>query len=176
MSTKLSIAMISLILSGSAWAEGFYVGGGAILTQIEEDSSGFDFDDNAFGWRVLGGYEINENFAVEASYFDAGQAEDSILGTDIEVEFDGFTVSGLGMLPLNDAWTVFGKLGYYDADAKVSALGSSASDSDSGFTLGGGVRFDLNDNLSLRGDFDWFDTDLDAVWAVGATLEYHFAM
>ena len=175
MKTKFFSALFALLFCSTAFAEGFYVGGGVGFVQLEASDSGIDFDANTFGWRVLGGYEINDNFAVEAAYFDTGDAKDTILGTDVELTLDGFILSGLAMLPLNDAITLFGKLGYYDADAKASVGGFSASDSDSGILLGGGARFDFNDNLGLRGEFDWFDSD-DTIWSLGVTLQYTFTM
>lgn len=174
MLNRFAVPVFALILSSPAFAEGFYFGGGATLTQIEEDEAGLRFDDTSFGWRLLGGYTITDHIALEASYFDAGDAEDSILGTDVEIGFDGFILSGLAVLPLNDAWALFGKVGYYDADTEVRAFGDSDRDSESGLTLGAGARFDFNENLGVRGDFDWFDTEADTVWAVGVTLQYSF--
>ena len=165
-----------LLLSSMAYAEGFYVGASVDLTQIEDEEAGVDFDDNAVGWRVLAGYEFTNYFAVEGGYLDSGDAEDSVLGVDVDVEITGFTLFAVGQVPMSDTWTLFGKAGYYDGEAEVSLLGFSVDDDESGLALGAGVRVDLSDNIALRGEFDWFDSDLDSLWSVGIGIEYRFSM
>ena len=58
-------------IAPAAMAEGFYAGAGIGIVQAEDDEGGVEFDDSSFGWRILAGYEINENFAVEGAYLVA---------------------------------------------------------------------------------------------------------
>lgn len=172
----ITLFLTALMLGTAAQAEGFYAGGGLGLTQIEDEDAGISFDDSAIGWRVFGGYEFTPNFALELGYVDSGEAEDSIGGIDVDADLTAWTVTGLGILPVNDSWDVFGKLGYYDGESEVSALGVSADDSESGFTLGAGARFKLSDTVAIRGDFDWYDSDIDTLWSIGVGVQFMFGM
>ena len=172
---NVSALFAGLLLTAFAHAEeGFYVGAGVGLTQIEDDEAGLSFDDSAIGWRVLAGYQFTDHFAIEGGYFDSGEAEDSILGFDVDIELTGFTVFGVGIIPLNDAWELFGKAGYYDGEAEASVLGVSVDDDESGLVLGVGARYNFGNNVAVRGDFDWFDTEADRIWSVGIGIEYTF--
>ncbi|WP_405231720.1 porin family protein [Lentisalinibacter salinarum] len=166
--------LAGLMLGTSALAEGFYVGGGVGFTQIEDEEDGISFDDTPIGWRVFAGYEFTPNFALEGGYLDSGEAEDTILGEDVEADLTAWTLTGLGILPINDSWKVFGKLGYYDGESEVSVLGFSAEDDESGLTLGAGTRYDVTQQFSVRADFDWYDSDIDTLWSLGIAVQFMF--
>lgn len=174
MKARITFLALAMLAGGSAWAEGFYAGAGIGITQIEDEEGGLSFEDNPFGWRLIAGYDFNENFAIEGSYIDSGEAEDSVQGVDVEAELTAFTVSAVGLLPLNDTTTLFGKLGLYSGESEVSAAGLSEDDDEDGLTVGGGVRFRTTDQLTIRAEFDWFDTDLDTVWSIGVGFQYGF--
>lgn len=166
---------IVLFLSPPLLAEGFYAGASIGMTQIEDEEQGLSFDDSAFGWRIHGGYEFNDNFAVEGAYFDSGEAEDTVSGQSVEVELTGFLVSLVGMIPVGgDNTRLFAKLGYYDGEAEASAGGITVEDDESGLSIGAGIRYDLANNFSLRGDFDWFDSDTDTLWSLGVGIQVLF--
>lgn len=176
----LLILIAVLTLGSAAQAQEFYAGGGLGFTQIEDEEAGVGFDDTAIGWRIFGGYKFSPNFALELGYVDSGTAEDTLQGvfggTNLEVDFTAWTVTGLGILPLNESWDLFGKLGYFDGEFEASSLGLSAADDESGFTLGAGARFKLSENLAIRGDFDWYDTEADTLWSIGVGVQFNFGM
>ena len=172
---RLLMAAGILILSSSfALAEGFYAGAGIGITQIEDSEDGLSFKDSPFGWRLLAGYDFSENFAIEGSYLNSGKAEDTIEGTDVEVELSAFTFSVVGLVPMNESTRLFGKLGYYDGEEEVTAFGVTLDDDADGLTAGFGVRYELQNAVTIRGDFDWFDSDLDTVWSVGVGFHVLF--
>lgn len=165
---RLLITAGILILSSSfALAEGFYAGAGIGITQIEDSEDGLTFKDSPFGWRLLAGYDFNENFAIEGSYVNSGEAEDTVEGIDIKAELSAFTFSVVGLLPMNESTKLFGKLGYYDGEEEVTAFGITVDDDADGLTAGIGMRYQLQNQFTIRGEFDWFDTDLDTVWSLG---------
>ena len=167
------VLAIAMLWAPVAFGQGFYFGGGIGVTQLEDEEEGIgSFDDSPLGWRILAGYEFTENFAVEGAYVNSGEAEDTIQGVDIEAELKGFTVSGIGLLPVSDSVKLFGKLGYYNGETEASAFGVTVDEDESGLTLGAGLRFDLGNNFAIRGEFDWFDAELDTLWAVGVNLQY----
>ena len=98
-----------------------------------------DNTDTAF--KLFVGYQFNPNFAVEAGYVDFGDFEANartvvggipVTGSS-KLSFDGFTAALVGKLPIQDGFSVYGKLGMiaWDADVteNVQALGLSQSDS-----------------------------------------------
>jgi OOP family OmpA-OmpF porin len=170
----LLVPFLIFAFSTTAMAEGFYAGAGLGLLQIEDEEEGISFEDNPLGWRLLAGYDVNENFAIEGSYVNSGEAEDEVLGEQVEVKLTAFTVSVVGLMPVSDTVKLFGKLGFYTGEEEVTVQGFTLDDDDDGMTVGAGIRFASSDNLVIRGDFDWFDTQLDTVWSVGVGIQYYF--
>ena len=164
-----------MLLSGpAAMAEGFYAGAGVGITQVEDSDQGISFKDNPFGWRLLAGFDFNENFAIEGSYINSGEAEDDIQGENVKAELSAFVVSVVGLIPVSETVRLFGKLGYYSGETEVTAFGITLDEDADGATAGAGVRFDMNNNFVIRGDLDWYDSDLDTLWSVGVGFQYSF--
>ena len=137
-----ALAALALTASMAARADvqpGFYMGAGVGSTKIDDDGfDDIDFDDSDTGFKVFGGYSFNQNFAIEASYFDLGEASGSFDDLRRQRQFRRGRV-GLRRLRGRHAAAgghvlVFGKLGYasYDIDAHVEIVGvGSGSSSDS---------------------------------------------
>ena len=117
-------------------------------------SGSSDTSEDGFTWGLMGGYQILKYLAVEVAYVDLGTAEyranvsttdglaDYAVSERIEYDSRGFAVSALGILPF-DAWSVYGRLGYYLAnnDATLTTI-----------VDGEGVSFKNGDNSQ---DFYW---------------------
>ena len=98
-------------------------------------SGASDTSEDGFTWGLMGGYQFFKYLAVEAGYVDLGTAEyranvnatdglaDYAVAERLEYDSRGFVVSALGILPF-DAWSVYGRLGYYLAnnDATVTTI------------------------------------------------------
>jgi OOP family OmpA-OmpF porin len=167
-----ALAALGLMAATAAQADvqpGFYMGAGFGTTKIDDDGfDGVDFDDGDTGFKVFGGYNFNQNFAVEASYFDLGEASGSFDDFGDTVNFDvgvsGLNVSAVGVLPLSNMFSLFGKLGYasYDVDAHVSIVGfGSASDSasESDLTYGVGAALGFAERFEARVEFEAINVD-----------------
>ena len=113
---------------------GFYVGG----------SLGWNSDDET-AWRLLGGYQLNRNFAVELGYHDLGQH--NIRGAPLDTT--AWEVVGLGGLPLGERFAAYGKLGAYRSDSRGGGFDERQND----LTFGAGVEYALSRNLSARGEW-----------------------
>jgi OmpA-OmpF porin, OOP family len=165
------LAALALTASMAARADvqpGFYMGAGVGSTKIDDDGfDDIDFDDSDTGFKVFGGYSFNQNFAIEASYFDFGEASGSFDDFGDSVNFDvgvsGFGVFAVGMLPLGDTFSLFGKLGYasYDIDAHVDIVGvgsGSSSDSQSDMMYGAGGALSFG-QFAVRAEFESINVD-----------------
>jgi OmpA-OmpF porin, OOP family len=144
---------------------GFYVGAGIGSTKVGDD--GFDgtgIDDSDTGFKVFGGYDFNQNFGVEVSYVDFGEASISEAGDSLSVGVSALTASAVGRLPVSDMFTVFGKLGFasydIDVDFNIAGFGSgSGSDSDSDLMYGVGGALSFGGNFEARLEYEAINVD-----------------
>ncbi len=116
-------------------------------------------DDTSF--KFFGGYQINRNFAVEAGYgllFDKSGSEVTAL-----------EVVAVGLFPVANQLSLYGKLGFANVDVKTPA----GSDDGTELTYGFGVLYDLTPKLGIRGQWQRYDTDQEVdVFSVGVIFRF----
>ena len=96
-------------------------------------------DDKDTAWRILGGYQINRNFAVELGYHQLGDASASFPGGQVDFEATAIELVGLGILPLANNFALYAKAGFYrgETEAKGNALGPvDVSETNTDLTFG----------------------------------------
>jgi hypothetical protein len=173
---KIAGVFLAMLMGAEARADdnGFYVGIGAGLAH--EGFSGFRADDTAF--KGLLGYSVNQYFALEAEYADAGTLEDDVNALDVALSNDGFIAAVLGKWPVTEVFSPYFKVGYafYDSTTRVSNGVNSISESfsDDDLMFGGGIEFKLGDNFRLRAEMEKIkvpDADFRIYSLVAA---YHF--
>ncbi len=189
---KLTAIVASCLLAGTAYAqddlEGPYFGValGYFDYQEADDDFGTFIDDTTTAYRLIGGYQLNENLAIEGGFGRTGDIKESFQlfppgsgSFDVKAEYEIVTVRALGLVPL-DQIDLYGGIGYYDAtitaDATVTGVGSlgEIEDDDSGVTLLGGVHFYL-DKFTIRGEYEWFDTDSNVeAWDINVGILFRF--
>lgn len=173
------LAPLSLLLLASAsHAEGFYVLGQVTHSRASFGSNAFDsalasegaiglsshIDGTGNQWRLQAGYRFNDYFALEAGYIDFGKAKYHATyagGTaNGDLEAGGVDVVALVSAPIDDSFSVFGKVGVVDAKVKstLSASLAGANGSSSATVarplIGFGAAYKLAPQVSLRADFD----------------------
>ena len=134
---------------------------GAGATGLSSSDSG-----NGNQWRLQLGYGFNSNLAIEGGYIDFGRAKYSATyaggAATGELKAGGVDLVGLGILPLSDKFSVFGKAGAVALKAKSSlAAGAPANAATGNATstelrplLGLGASYKVADNVDLRAEFD----------------------
>ena len=142
-----------------------FASGGA---EVVDSTSTLDDADTGFG--LAGGYQINDHFAVEFAYVDLGsvdyQATSTLTnGTDtavaetrLESSAHGPVVSALGILPIGERFSVFGRVGFSLLNAEGSAritldgdsqrISQSSQKSDPVFGIG--AEFNMTRHFTLR--------------------------
>lgn len=135
-----SAAMIvSAGVSAQQTAPGWYIG--ADIGQADFGSE----DDMAV--KILGGYQINRNFAAEAGY--------GMLFDKSNTEVTALELVAVGSFPLTNQFSVFGKLGLANVDVETGAGSNDKTE----LTYGVGAQYDLSPKLGLRGQWQRYDTD-----------------
>jgi OOP family OmpA-OmpF porin len=158
---------------------GWLVGGQIGQSKLKFDCpAGLSCDDTDTAFRIFGGYNFNKNFGVELGYADLGKATFSAAGVSGDAKATAWDVMAVGTLPLNPKFDLYGKLGWYFADTKMSGvLSDSKSNSDFTFAVGGAYNF--NKNLSARLEWQQYtkvgsDSNNGDVDVIGVGVVYKF--
>lgn len=187
--------------SAQAADTGFYIGGSFGQSQIS-DFSGSDLDselatlgitsttttdDSDSGWKVFAGYKIMKNLAVEGSYTNLGEATartvvtTPLAGTfNTTLEFESWSISAVGILPLNDQFSLFARLGLnvWSLDGSTTGTGSGSAvttgDDGADVVYGLGASYNFSQNLSLRGEWERYDFDGSDVDLLSVGLAWAF--
>lgn len=152
---KALIASSILLLSATANAEGGYIG----LSVGKSDVDLYGFDDGS-SMAITGGYKINPNFAVEASYVDLGDSSDNIAPV-WTLEASGLNFAAVGILPINQKVDLFGKVGLFMWDASLNEAGTGeiASDDGTDLSFGFGLTGKLTEQFGLTFEYQQFELD-----------------
>ncbi|HNC53164.1 MAG TPA: outer membrane beta-barrel protein [Accumulibacter sp.] len=184
---KKALAFSLLFASGVAAAQqsGFYVGAGVGQGKVSIDNGASDAlvnagatnvssskDNTDTSYKIFAGYQINKNFEVEGGYANFGKYKASASGTIAggpisasgDVKSYAIFLDAVGIAPVTEAFSVFGKAGvaFTDTEANASASGAgvaaSASDSARKWVpkLGVGAQFYVSRNVALRAEYEYY--------------------
>jgi OOP family OmpA-OmpF porin len=148
-------------------------------------------DDVDIGWKVFGGYQLHEYFALEAIYVDLGDVSSTISASVPDpVQFvadastvhpysvNGAALAGVLTWPVNDNILVFGKFGGFrwNADIRVwcsTCLGTSTADGWD-WMGGAGAEYDFANDVGVRLEWEHYATDRDDVELFSGSVLYRF--
>ena len=136
---------------------------------ISDDNKG-----NAF--KLFGGYQFNKNFAVEGGYFNLGQfgytattVPPTLAGSlNGKIKIQGLNIDAVGMLPLADKFSVFGRLGLQYAQTKdtFSSTGVVAAPANPNpgknalkYKAGLGLQYDFTQSFGMRVEAERYRID-----------------
>lgn len=174
---------------GSGWYAGVNIG--QSMADIDHDrirsgllSSGFTTtsitdDDRDTGYKLFGGYQINKYFALEAGFFDLGKFEFTATTVPAgtlrgNIKVKGLNFDAVGILPITEKFSAFGRVGLQYAEAKDSFRGtgsvtvrdSNPSNRDANYKLGLGLQYHFTRSLGVRAEAERYRID-DAVGNTG---------
>jgi OOP family OmpA-OmpF porin len=134
------------------------LGSGFTTTSISDD-------DRDTGYKLFGGYQFNKNFALEGGYFDLGRfgftATTVPAGTlHGNIKLKGLNFDAVGILPINEKFSAFGRAGVNYAEAKDSFSGTglvnvtnpNPSKRETNYKFGVGIQYNLNESLGMRAE------------------------
>ncbi len=132
------------------------LGGGFTTTSISNE-------DRDTGYKIFGGYKFNKNFALEGGYFDLGKfnftANTIPAGTlNGSIRLKGLNLDAVGILPITEKFSAFGRVGVNHAEASDSFTGTGSvgvsnpnpSKNDTNYKFGIGVQYDFTESLAMR--------------------------
>ena len=183
--STLLFSLSSPVLSADALENPWYVGGGVGQSKADDACDGVSScDDTDTGWKLFGGYRFTQYVAVEAGYVDLGEFSGNVSGIGVSAEATGVTAHVVGTLPINDRFSLLGRLGtiYADVDVKASAFGISVSEDDQSFAFAAGLGAEVNitDQFSLRAEYELFkdigddNTGEDDVYLASVSAVFRF--
>ena len=160
-------ALVGVMLLSAATAqaaEGFSAGIGAGRSHFKDACSDLigasSCDDTDTAYKIFGGYQFDDNWGLELGYVDFGKAKADAGTTTGEAKVNGFTLAGTGTLPINEMFSVFGKLGFIRYDLKVSGASPgitfSADDKRSTLMYGFGGQYNVTDQIGIRAEWELF--------------------
>jgi len=160
----------------------FYMGGnvgaskvnldtGAVSTSLiavgKFTSAATTADQYDTGFKVFGGYRFHPNFAVEVGYFNLGRINFTSVTTGPASTVvgsaknnDGFNVDLVGILPVKDAFSVFGRVGVQTSKTSISApvrgVNFSSSETNTDYKAGLGLQYDFFKEVGARLEWEHF--------------------
>lgn len=148
-----SVLAASLVGASSAFAGG-YVGGSVGYSDFPDDF------DSSISFQATGGYRVNDNFAIEASYVYLGEAEDE-MPPIWTAEVTGLNFSAVGLLPVSSQVDLFAKIGMFkwELDIAEEGYGKVGTDDGTDLSLGLGAAYQVSRDFSVVGEIQRFQVD-----------------
>ena len=169
---KLLLAITVSLVSAGAMAQdkGWYVGGGFGQSKAKDfcnglSGGGVTCDDTDVAVKAIGGYQVTRNFAVEFGATNAGSMEARGPGARLTVDVGIAEAAAVGILPLGDKFSVFGKFGLYssavDWERRTPTGNDDERKTNTDFTYGIGLGFAITPKIVLRAEWQRYQ-DVDA--------------
>lgn len=126
-------------------------------------------NDKDTGYKLQLGYRFTPNWAIEGGYVDLGKFKYNATFTggaaNANAKVNGWNIAGVGTLPLNDRFSLFGELGFIDAkvaiDVNAIGPGGTASRSVSSTNWkahwGFGGTYHVSPSLGIRAGWERFN-------------------
>ncbi|MBI5438621.1 MAG: porin family protein [Nitrosomonadales bacterium] len=188
-------ALLSTVIAAPVFAAsngadaGVY--GGFTVGQAKMDNPYVGYattDDKDTVGSIFLGYQYTKNWGVEAFYSTVGKlTARNAAGTIIyNTDSDAFGLNVVGTAPLNESFSLYGKLGYARANtnAHSSPVGLAGRDN-SNVTGGVGALFNIDKKMGIRFGIDRYEATTISgnvanveekfwtdVWAVGLVFKF----
>ncbi|MFZ6759587.1 outer membrane beta-barrel protein [Undibacterium sp. Ji50W] len=148
---------LSALLTGTTANAQMYAGATVGQARWNMDCAGTsNCKTNDTSFNILGGYNLNTNWGVEASYYNLGTVKATVYGVAAEMKATGVDLSGVYRTQFNSNWGMFTKLGlaYSKAEA-TAALGNvraSTNKNSAQLVASVGATYSFTPNLAARAE------------------------
>lgn len=137
-------AFAQLRAQGTDW--GNYIGASAGVP---------DFGD--VGLKIFGGQQLHKYFGWEASIVRFVREVESSPGGDVSTDFWGIGGAAVGILPVSNEFSAFGKLGAMAGRKRIRGPGGDRNDNDLNLLVGIGARYAITPQVAIRAEYEDFN-------------------
>jgi OOP family OmpA-OmpF porin len=165
---KMNLVALLVVLTAAPLqvhaGDGFFVGGSIGSANLDDDFDGLKVDDDTTSFRIVGGWQVNRYFALEAGYHDFGDFEQNftVNGTQgkAKLSADGFTLGAIGSYPVADRIDIFGRAGmfFWDGDAEINNV-SQATPEDTNPFFGAGLNYAISSQFLVSADWTRYELE-----------------
>jgi OOP family OmpA-OmpF porin len=173
------------------------VGNSGVPPVLDATTSNLSIGESGNSYTLFGGYRFSRNFALESWYTDFGNSRRDlaapVFGTiSSNLRSSGLHLDAVGIVPLRNGFSLYGKLGTIYAPNNSSISGGGAAGpmwtltdlnpkrSDWNSKYGLGASYDLSKNLGLRFEYERINNIGDlrtgdgnvGMWSFGLTKRY----
>lgn len=153
-----------------------YVGVG-VATADHEDFGGLDSDGYKASGKVFGGYEFNQTWGAEVGYTDFRKSNVSSATNGGDTKGYGYYVAAKASKPINDQFSVYGKLGIEHSQRELRTSLVNLKDDDTGAYGAVGLQYNINQNVALTAEYERYGKSKDFgakpdVWTIGARYSF----
>lgn len=181
-----SAAAMSAAQAQTTTAPRAYLGAGIASADHDFKMSGatnVDTEGYKASGKIFGGYEFDQTWGVEAGYTDFRKSDVnySIGGVNNRGETKGhaYYLAAKATLPVNEQFSVYGKLGATRVKSELETLNAAQNMSRSKTEAYGalGAEYKLNQNVSLIGEYERYGKSKDFgakadVFTIGAKYAF----
>lgn len=175
---KIVFGSVFVLAANVSTADGFYAG--VDYSMLDTDLKGYGFnlgtEPTALNFKI--GKEFSRYFAAEA-LLGLGLSDDEVKNADFDFELESVLgIAAVGMIPLNETFKFYGKLGL----AQVNYDDSDGDKSDgSGLLYGVGCAVNFNPKFGANieyvqypdGEYDDYEVDVEtSVINIGAFMKF----
>jgi OmpA-OmpF porin, OOP family len=159
-STLTMFTLGAALMSAPTFAAGPYYGGVSLGTSDIDNCRG---DCGDTGIKILGGYQATPTVGVEVAYTDLGR-----FGNNVRASALG--ISAVGKLPLQNNFSLIGRLGLNNARIK----GNGGSDSSMELGYGVGASYAYSPTVDFRAEWERiaFDSVDGSLLSVGVVMKF----
>jgi OOP family OmpA-OmpF porin len=120
------------------------------------------------GYKLFGGYRFHPNFAMEAGYFSLGTVSFTTTTlpaatiTGSAKNSSGYNLDAIGIIPLAESFSLFGRVGVQNSKTELTATASAAgalatastNNSKSNYKAGLGAEYSVTKNAGVRAEWE----------------------
>ncbi len=178
MKKAIAVALLSIATAPAFADSGFYIGG--TLGRASTKSFGTTLtSSSASVYGGIVGYQLNQNFGIEAQYTGAGKFSTATMSGKSDV----LALDAVGSMPVSDSLSLYGKIGVGNSKTKVSDTTATYQNaSRTAATYGLGVQYAATPNVGIRFGWDRYGSAISNagvktnfnsnVWAAGVVYGF----